>query len=124
VEILVLVKWSYRSSQLCWLLSLRMISIFWTRYPIFFKHVFFFVNIFEATWNYISLNKCPNKISNQIVHVLPWQEFGHVCLSGTWVKRGSKTGCQEGIMLLNVQNKLTTIGSTFTIIGGGVCMTT
>jgi hypothetical protein len=43
-----------------------------------------------------------------------------VCLSGTWVKRGSKTGRQEGIMLLNVQNKLTTVGSTFTIIGGGM----
>ena len=41
VNILVLIKWSYRSPQLCWLTESRMVIIFWARRPISFTHMSF-----------------------------------------------------------------------------------
>ena len=41
VKIVMLIMWSYRSPQSCWVLSYTMVSIFWVYTPIFNKHMSF-----------------------------------------------------------------------------------
>ena len=64
VKILVLMKWSYRYPQLCWLLNLKRLSCF--------EHVVQSISdtcFFDScSWSHNSKYRCPIKICNWIGH--------------------------------------------------------
>ena len=87
VKILVLNKWSYRSPQLCKLLSLEWLSYFEHVNPISSIYISFLVSVLGATPNHIPLKyRCLIKISYRIRHVYhrPWKNWstlvGHMLL--------------------------------------------
>ena len=69
VKILVLVKWSYRSLSITLTIEPRMVSVFWCRSPISFKHMFVWNPVLEVHLTIHPLKYgCLIKRSNQIRH--------------------------------------------------------
>ena len=58
VKILLLIKWSNRSSQICWPIDPKMVSMFGARSQISLKHICLSMVILRSTRNRIPLN-CP-----------------------------------------------------------------